>query len=56
MEALYRSKLHSDKIYRYMSGWRDRGNAAARVKVKAVIAALEATVNEARSSVKKKNI
>jgi tRNA(Met) C34 N-acetyltransferase TmcA len=35
---------------------RGRGKAAARGKVKAVIVALEAAVNEARNQCKKKNI
>ena len=39
-----------------MNAGRDRGKAVARGKVKAVIVAEEATVNEARNQCKKKNI
>ena len=39
-----------------MDARRDRGKAAARGKVKAVIVAVEATVNEAGNQCKKKNI
>ena len=39
-----------------MDAGRERGKAAARGKVKAVIVAVEATVNEARNQCKKKNI